>query len=51
MNGNQLETSRCGCHGYMAPEVINKEGYGLKADVFSCGAIIYALYLKLSYII
>ena len=29
----------------MAPEILHKEGYGLKADVFSCGIILYAMYV------
>jgi len=41
MNGTQLETDFCGTPGFIAPEVINKEGYGLKADVYSCGIILY----------
>ncbi len=44
MHGNQLETLCCGSPGYTAPEVLNREGYGLKADVFSCGIIMYNLY-------
>lgn len=43
MNGNQLETACCGVPGYIAPEVLRKEGYGLKSDVFSCGVILYYL--------
>lgn len=43
MNGSQLETLRCGCPGFVAPEVLNKEGYCLKADIFSCGILMYIL--------
>lgn len=44
MRGSQLETLCCGTPGFIAPEVLNKEGYGLKADIFSCGIIAYLLY-------
>ncbi len=44
MNGNQLETMCCGFPGYIAPEVLRKEGYSQKADVFSCGVVLYYLY-------
>lgn len=42
----QLETMRCGSPGYVAPEILNKQGYGPKVDVFSCGIILYVLYVS-----
>lgn len=50
MKGSVLETLVCGTPGYVAPEVLNKEGYGLKADVFSCGIIMVLLYRYRNYI-
>ena len=38
-----LETQRCGSVGYVAPEVLNNEGYDTRADVFSAGIILYIL--------
>lgn len=41
---NELEIRRCGSPGYVAPEVLFNEGHSFKADVFSCGVILYYLY-------
>jgi len=44
---DSMEYICCGSPGFTAPEVLYKVGYGLKADVFSCGIILYILYITL----
>ncbi|TNV85325.1 hypothetical protein FGO68_gene11795 [Halteria grandinella] len=36
----------CGTPGYISPEALRKEGYNLKSDVFSVGAIIFSVLTK-----
>lgn len=39
---------RCGSPGYVAPEILLDNGYGVKADLFSAGIILYILYVILT---
>eukprot|EP00742_Colponemidia_sp_Colp-10_P001686 GILJ01001807.1.p1 GENE.GILJ01001807.1~~GILJ01001807.1.p1 ORF type:complete len:588 (-),score=66.08 GILJ01001807.1:162-1925(-) len=41
--GSESLTQRCGSPGYVAPEILLDEGYGLTVDIFSLGVIMYLL--------
>lgn len=43
MQGDELLKLRCGSPGYVAPELLQDEGYDLAADIFSTGIILYVL--------
>ena len=34
---------RCGTPGYVAPEILANEPYGIEVDIFSAGVIMYIL--------
>ena len=36
-------TKKCGTPGYVAPEIFTSQGYGYKADIFSCGCVFFNL--------
>ncbi|CAG9335837.1 unnamed protein product [Blepharisma stoltei] len=40
---SEKSTMRCGSPGYIAPEVLRKQPYGIEIDTFSVGIIIYIL--------
>jgi len=42
LNDHALDTM-CGTPGYVAPEIISKERYGTKADMWSMGVIVFTL--------
>lgn len=43
LNVKQVLFERCGTPTYIAPEVLRSKGYGLKADLFSLGSILFNL--------
>lgn len=42
-NSEQLLTRRCGSPGFIAPELLDDQGYNCMADVFSAGSIMYMM--------
>ena len=40
---DEAQFKKCGTPGFVAPEVLRKQGYSYKADVFSLGAMLYSL--------
>ena len=40
---NELATTACGTPNYVAPEIIQGQGYGKEVDYWSIGVIIYIM--------
>lgn len=45
LNEHQKRTTLCGTPNYIAPEILNRDGHGYEADVWSLGCIVYTLLL------
>lgn len=41
--GGNKQYMRCGTPGFVAPEILNDEGYDNRADMFSAGIILYMI--------
>ena len=45
---NELVDDECGTREYVAPEVLSKQGYNAKADMWSVGVIAYFMYVLMA---
>ena len=45
-NDDEVMKTACGTPGYVAPEVLKRQGYGREIDLWSMGVITYILYEK-----
>ena len=43
VRGDRSLKTMCGTPGYVSPEILRKERYGTKADMFSMGVIVFIL--------
>lgn len=43
-NKTGILTTKLGTEGYMAPEIQTKNYQGAKADIFSCGVILFIMF-------
>lgn len=41
----EMMSTACGTPGYVAPEILQCEGYSKTVDMWSCGVIMYILYV------
>ena len=49
-NDEEVMKTACGTPGYVAPEVLKRQGYGKEVDLWSIGVITYILYVNYIYI-